>query len=259
MPVRSSARRSYRRKVAKKPVYKKKAGISQRKPKALEECCAGFKDSFNGTNRLLRVFPIPVMQYSSHTYTANMLSLSTPGSGLCGTPYYFRLNDVFAPDFTATSFGPHQPYGYDGMRTFYEKSTVISAKVTIRMLNATNRYACMVIFVKKQTDVADPSGQAATQWNEKPNAWVPSVGNSSMPFTNWTATFDIAKQMGLTRDKLLNDDDYSSKGNSSPAGNATLLIGVSAGSFDLAPENHQAIITIDYLVAWQNPVTQNSS
>jgi len=259
MPVSSSSRASYQRKAVKKLVPKKKTTVNKRQLKPMEDVRCGFIDRYNGTNRLLRNYPIPVMQVATHAYTANMVSLATPGSGLNGTPYYFRLNDLFAPDFTGTTFGPHQPYGYDSMRSFYEKSTVIKAKVTIRTLSSSDRFAAIIAFVKKQTDVADPSGQTATQWVEKPNAWVISSGNTSMPYNSWTATFDIAKQMGLTQAKLLNDDDYSSKGNSSPSGNASLLIGVSGGAFDLTPSTIDFVFSIEYTAVWQNPVTQQSS
>jgi len=258
MPVRSSARLSYRRKVAKKPVYKKKA-FSGRKLKQMEDVKCGFIDRFNGTNRLQQNFPIPIIMERTHAYTANMMSLGTPGSGLNGTPYYFRLNDLFAPDFTGTTFGPHQPYGYDSMRSFYQKSTVIKAKVTIRTLTSSDRYAAVIAFVKQQTDVADPSGQTATQWVEKPNSWVINAGSVSMPYNSWTATFDIAKQLGLTKQKLLNDDDYSSKGNSSPSGNATLLLGLAGSAFDTTASTIDFVVTIEYTAVWQNPVTQQSS
>jgi len=260
MPVSSSSRASYKRKAVKKLVYKKKQpSVTKREPKPQEDVRCGFIDRFNGTNRLLRNFPIPAMQVSTHAYVPNMLGLGTPGSGLNGTPYYFRLNDLFAPDFTGTTFGPHQPYGYDAMRTFYQKSTVVKCKVTVRTLNASDRYAAVIAFVKQQTDVADPSGQTAVQWMEKPNSWVINAGSISMPYNSWTATFDVAKQLGLTKDKLLNDDDYSSKGNSSPSGNGTLLIGFAGAALDTTASTIDFAVTLEYTAIWQNPVTQQSS
>jgi len=80
-----------------------------------------------------------------------------------------------------------------------------------------------------------------------------------MPYNSWTATFDIAKQLGLTQAKLLNDDDYSSKGNSSPSGNATLLMGLAGAAFDTTASTIDFVVTIEYTAVWQNPVTQQSS
>lgn len=193
-------------------------------------------------------------------YCPGTIVLQNGGGGLIGTSYYWRLNDVWAPDYTNTVFGPHQPYGYDQMRSFYKKSTVTHAKVTIRLLEQTTRTTGMVVFVKQVNDAADPAGQSLNQWNEKPNAWVLQAGLDSQPYQNWVAKFDIAKQLGLTRQKLLSDDFYSAMNNNSPGTAQTLLIGLATGSYELMTTQRViAIMNIEYTVVWQDPVTYDSS
>lgn len=260
MPRSSSSRIRRVRKVAKKPFSPKNPTVQRRKPKMMNEVLNGATSFFNGSRQLLTGNPVPAMMVTTHKYVANSITLTVAPSGLCITPYYWVLNDVYRPDFTGSTFGPHQPLGYDQMRGFYDRSTVLQAKVSIRVLNGKDRYSGLVIFVKKQTDVADPSGQTCTQWMEKPQSWVVSPGVVSQEYQNFVATFDIAKQLGLTKAKLLADDSYSSKGNASPDAQATLLLGLSAGNILTgSTATIDCLLSIEYTVAWQNPVVLQSS
>lgn len=260
MPKLSSSRRTYRRKVPKKPMARKRPTVQRRRIKPQSETLPGLTNFFNGTNRMLTASVLPNMHVCTMNYTAGTIVLNNGGSGLIGTTYYWRLNDVFAPDFTNTVFGPHQPYGYDQIRGFYKKSTVLKCKVSIRLLTQSTRTTGLVVFVKQQGDVADPATQTLNQWNEKPNSWVLQAGTDSQPYQNWVATFDIAKQLGLTKQKLLNDDLYSAIGNSSPGTAQTLLIGLACGSYELLTTQRVVCeITLNYTVAWQDPVIGDSS
>jgi len=260
MPSSFPRRRVFRRKLAKKRISRKRTTVTRRTPKPQSEVLPGLTNYFNGTRRLLQSSIVPPMATTVMNYTAGTIVLNNGGGGLVGTTYYWRLNDVFAPDFTNTVFAPHQPYQYDQIRDFYKKATVTHCKVSIRLLDQSTRTTGLIIFVKTQNDVADPAGQTLNQWNEKPNSWVVQAGTGSMPYQNWVATFDIAKQLGLTRNKLLNDDLYSSMGNSSPGTNQTLLIGLAAGSYELTTTQRVVCeISLAYTVVWQDPVIADSS
>jgi len=227
----------------------------------MQDVQGAFHQHIDGTTRMLRSNVVPAAVTTVHRYTALQYSFGTPGTGLNTAAYYLCSNDVYRPDFTGGILGPHQPYGYDQMRNFYLNATVIKAKVSVRMISGTSENAALIVFAKQQLDSADPAGQTAVQWVEKPNSWVLGGPTANRPQYTWEADFDIAKIIGVSRQKLLEEDDYSCIGNSSPqSGAPTVLVGFSTGNTATgAGVTIQCIISIDYTVVWRNTVTNPSS
>lgn len=207
---------------------------------------------------------MPKYFWTDHNYNA-IISLSASNtSGLNGTTYYFRPTSTYAPDYSG-AFAPHQPYGYDEMRSLYNQAVVTDFKVTVKILKSTATSAdnpranALIIFVKNLTDVADPAGETVTQWEEKPCAHVLYAAEGyGSNYQTWTGSYSVAEFIGATKTEILENDDYSSTGNANPA--RGLLLGLSCGNPTLdTGATVMASVTIAQRVRWTSPVIKQSS
>lgn len=207
---------------------------------------------------------MPKFFWCDHNYNA-IVSLSANGTtGLNGTSYYFRPTSTYAPDYSG-AFAPHQPYGYDEMRSFYNQAVVTDFKVTVKILksattDASNTRAnALILFVKNYTDVADPAGETVTQWEEKPSAHVLYAAEGyGSNYQCWTGSYSVAEVIGATKTEILENDDYSSTGNANPA--RGLLFGLSCGNPTLdTGATVLASVSIAMRVRWTSQAIKQSS
>lgn len=240
---------------------------TQRQSAYVQPELAGRTTYINGSVGIRQGYVLPLTMFTTHRYCSNNFGLVTGVTGLNSPTYYFRLNSLYAPDFTNTIAGPHQPYMYDQMRNMYLNSCVYAVRVNIKVISGSlnSGNSALIVFVKDNQDSSDPVGQTVPQWLEKPNAWtiqprpVDTVAEAVVNEPrSLNISFDMAQLFGITRTELFADTAYSNLANSNP--NRQWLLGVSAGDYILtADATISIVVELEFKVRWTGPVVQNSS
>lgn len=126
--------------------------------------------------------------------------------------HVFRLNSCFDPDLTGTG---HQPYAFDQWSTFYNRYTVIGAKITCTFWPNTADAAQSATMCGIEIDRNNSITTNSTLIQERPHTFFKTLGTStaSRPVVI-SRKLNIAKFFG--EKNILSDDDFTPTNTGNP-------------------------------------------
>jgi len=273
MPYSRKIRRSHAKKAVRK-TFKRRSGAQtrntfNRSTKPLPVVSNGSTRYINASLAFNRLSPFPQRMWTNMRYSFTT-DVQGGAGGECGPSTFFRLNAPNAPGVVVDS--GHEAYGWNQLSNIYSRCTVTKAVVTVRGIERSDPTSCIVMYVKRQPDAADPAGQAAYLWQEKQSAWVLMLGGyngninaapSGAPLevtsetvaNNFVMTIDMATLFGIPYKQLINTLDYSCFATNPPANQQIAYLGFAGASMtnSIALCSTAFTLTIDYQTMWNNP------
>lgn len=149
----------------------------------------------------------------------NVQTLTEAGAGI-GADYAFRLNSLY--DSNATGVGS-QPVGYDQWSELFLRSVVYRGRFQLEFVNVSTGGALEVGYYLKSGTAPAISGSTnwASQYGAKSRMLVTTGRNAA----SFNLSYDVARWLGVTRSKILNEEDYSeSAAGPAVSGNNQLLL-----------------------------------
>lgn len=159
------------------------------------------------------VSPFPTRRSAVFKYVGNV-AMTEAAAGV-GTQWTFCLNGLFDPDLTYTG---HQPMYYDQLVSAlgpYYRYTVHDFSIRLTFTNMTTN-SVMVAFYQQPDPLDLPSRESIL---EKPlvkyKVLSPNTGGPATKVIQCGGS--IARSLGATRLKLMDDDQYSARYDANPA------------------------------------------
>ena len=137
-------------------------------------------------------------------------SAATGAAGLYGE-YAFRSNSLFDPDYTGVGV---QPAGFSALATLYGRYRVIGARVKITAVNDAGGSTTVVFFQKDSTSTYSNITTACTQGFSKRAILSDQSGGKNQH--TFTANIKPWEVLGVTKERYMNDDQYTAAVTSNP-------------------------------------------
>ncbi len=133
---------------------------------------------------------------------ATQLTLTESAAGV-GEVYVFRLNSLFDPNSTGVG---DQPVGYDQWGELFRRSVVYATEVTLDAMVTTAVNTPSVIGCFPLVGASSvPTGISM----DSQYGCVNKIRSNGTVPLNLKKTFDVARMMGISRDRLFSEEDYS--------------------------------------------------
>lgn len=194
-----------------------------------------------------RMLPVARSRIVTHRYVHN-INIAT---GASVNSHIFRANSVYDPDYSV-GVGSRTAQFYDQMRTMYYKSCVLGAKISVHFStqSTTATASPNVVALKLDNDVNYTSDltELLQQGNVKYRVLDVSQGKGSCTLTKY---FSHRKEKGS--DPTV-DTDSCSNGDSNPSHLFYLHVMTCAQDETTNTADVFALVTIDYIVKWSEPV-----
>jgi hypothetical protein len=153
------------------------------------------------------IFPASTTRWLRYATTCNV----TATSGLPSTPYIFRANDLFDPDFSGTG---HQPMGFDQMMSFYNHFVVIRSRMTVICRNTSAGVATAFLRVDGDS-TALTSIDRIVEFGGVVTECLEAKGTSAS-MRKIGVSADIMKLQGVTRSAITSDPSLQGNAAASP-------------------------------------------
>lgn len=192
---------------------------------------------------------LPATLYTKHRYSEQVILYSDNLTNRTGTEIAFRLNSLFDPNFTGTG---HQPLGYDQFGALYGIYRVYKVEVQVRL---TGKFGSAVTFLA--ANVRPSLSTYSLGSLKKGDEVLEQPGNTIMDASlnqSWSQTYYIADIEGVTRQRVMSDDQYNAGVGANPF--LTPYLSVVAGTWDepaSASNGVYAVVSFVYHTQWSNP------
>ncbi len=186
--------------------------------------------------------PVPAQKKVQLKYVEQIV-LDAPASGVAAL-HLFRANGMFDPDLTG---GGHQPKAFDQWMVFYDRFTVIGAKIKVTYATTTTTAATGNIICGLYLNSDTVSSTVSTfLLEEKLNKSV-VIGpiDGGKPMATLRSTFSAPKFFG--RKNMIGDIDFSGDTSTDPGELAFFQIWVAALGLADNPGPVDMIVEINYL------------
>lgn len=169
------------------------------------------KRSMNGRRQRLPLATVPAQPRTMTVqFRFQQNQTLVEGAAGLGATYAFRLNSLYDPN--ATGLGS-QPVGYDQWSALFNRSTVYRCSITVQMVNTGTQAAEYGIF---PLIGASPVPTSTSSWSCQFGSSSSLLGTTGRNVFTTRRNYDIAKLFGITKSKLLAEEEYSEQ----PAGPA---------------------------------------
>ena len=176
-------------------------------------------------------------------------------SGLSKAPYIFTLNGLYDPNITGTG---HQPRGYDQITPFYKAYTVLGVSIRIRSsasnLNV-NADAVLCLRLKSALTSTSMAGMASADFQEASSCmcWEADTQQAELDL----GYISIADIEGVSKDKVMSDDQYSAgvAGNPGQQPQLELYLSSNSGTGGALGALRRYIVDLTYSVRFFQPNT----
>lgn len=207
-----------------------------------------------------RAFQPPAL-YMSHRYSEQFQLSNENTTGITGSEQAFRLNSMFDPNFTSVVFG-HQPRGYDQLALLYQRYRVYKVKCQVTVHAPTGGNVLPFVAVNVRPSANTTAYTLANQWydqiKERANCTILTACQGNGTDNTWEEEFYIADIEGISRQKLMNDNDYEAATNGNPT--ITPYLAVAVGSLNRAPGCSAWItVSLEYFAKWTSPANTIAS
>lgn len=195
--------------------------ITQRKP----AFSFNYGDALHIDRPLVQGGAFPATLFTKHRYTEGLIVYTDNLTNRTGSEVAFQLNSLFKPNFTSAG---HQPLGFDQLAPIYKLYRVYKVDVQVRI---TGKFGTAVTFlavnVRPSLGSYNLAGlKSAPEVLEQPNnTMMDGAINQS-----WSQSYYIADIEGVTRQRVMTDDQYGSQVTGSPV--LTPYLSVAAGTWD---------------------------
>lgn len=207
------------------------------------------------TGKLMSNATFPQSMYMEHKYLDVLYRLNETITGSIGSEYNFRLNSLFDPDFTSSG---HQPTFFDQMTAIYAKYAVYAVRINIRIVDANEEHAALVVCVKSSGGSSAPIASLPVAIAaEKPGIMVidSKPGRGGCWDSGWMSISDLE---GASRAMIMGDISYSGTAGGNPTTGPYLVLGV--GNWASATGTAMRfVVEINYKAKWYAPVTAAQS
>lgn len=160
--------------------------------------------------------PFPAGMYAEHRYSESIVLTNGPVA-IFGGEKVWRLNSLFDPDETGVG---HQPYGRDQMAGLYNRYKVLSADVTLTVLNRSGTVPTIfAAMLTAPTDTAILVNQGGDAVRERPNVQcisLPAFGDAEQVFSFHVNIWDVVG-MPYQAFKTQMGDNYAPLQNANPS------------------------------------------
>lgn len=180
-------------------------------------------------------------------YTEKITNFN-PGAAGAATAVVYSCNNLHDP---STTYGGHQPYGFDQLMTWYDHFVVLGSKIKVTFTNVNDTNNAYIVALGKNDDSTYVSPNMETVC-ESPfiKSTVMSNNASSRSVVTLTDTCSVKKYLG--RSNVLSDPELKGSAASGPAEQAYYIIYASdMGIGD--PDNLNAFVEIEYIAAFIEP------
>jgi len=169
---------------------------------------------------------LPATMWTKHRYTEQLILYTDNLTNRTGTETAFRLNSLYDPNFTSAL--NHQPLGFDQISQFYGLYRVYKVDVNVRIVG---KFGAAVTFLACNVRSSQASYNLGSLKNgaeilEQPgNTLMDGAINQS-----WSQSYYIADLEGVTRQRVMIDDQYNAGIGSNPV--LCPYLSVAAGTWD---------------------------
>lgn len=174
-------------------------------------------------------------------------TMSEAGAGL-GVVYSFIVNNLYDPNFTG---GGTQPIGFDQYAALYSRYRVLKAKIRITFVQRTT-IPCRVGYYLSPQSTTPADNNAWLVQNKSARYKMLGVYTGGDNVADFVADVDIAQVLGLTRQEVLIDQDFSAGTGAGPARNAYLHIFTSSVGGVVATTDYT--VSVWFETEWSNPI-----
>lgn len=256
MPFKKYGKKTSSKRVSRRS-YKNNYALTTRNKGSIRAQYGGARNGYQRggldfiTGKLNANVGFPQTMYMEHKYVDVLYKLNESITGSIGTEHNFRLNSLFDPDFTTSG---HQPTYFDMMAQIYNRYTVYACKITIRIIDANEEHAALVVCVKSSGGAAAPiASQLVQTVAEKPGIMVidSKPGRGGCWDSGWMSISDLE---GATRAMVMGDVSYSAAAAANPTVGPYLVLGV--GNWASATGTTMRFaVEICYKAKWSAPTT----
>lgn len=260
MPYARRIRRSTVKRATRRTTRKAKYGSGDKSAsfgKAARSTLTARKPafSFNTGNAnhidrpLIQGGALPATLFTKHRYSEQLILYTDNLTNRTGTETAFRLNSLYDPNFTSAL--NHQPLGFDQFAAMYKVYRVYKVDVQVRI---TGKFGSAVTFLAVNVRPGQTSYQLGGLKNgaeilEQPSNTIMDVALNQ----SWAQSYYIADIDGVTRQRVMTDDQYCSSTSTNPA--LGPFLSVACGTWDepaSASNGAYAVVSFVYHTMWCN-------
>lgn len=182
MPRKYSGRKRYPR---RRRAYRRKRNFKKN--------IKNYTRANHAITQITKGLPLPDKYVVALPYVSETLSLTQGTAGLAAN-WTFRANGMYDPDYTGTG---HQPLGFDQMMPFYQKYTVIGAKITVDIENTSSSgFAQVGIYSSEYLGGSDV--RLIQENGNGVHTMIAPFGTSSDAHAQLVYKVNIAKELGIS-------------------------------------------------------------
>lgn len=183
----------------------------------------------------------PATMFTKLRYSQQLILYTDNLTNRTGSEVAFRLGSLFDPDFTTTG---HQPLGFDQLAAIYKLYRVYKVDIQVRV---TGRFGSGVTFVVAgvRSSLASyqlgglKSGQEVIE--QPANTVLDAALNQT-----WEQSYYLADIEGISRQRLMTDDQYNSSVTTNPY--LTPYLALAAGTWDEpASASNGAYVVVNFV------------
>lgn len=191
--------------------------------------------------------PFPKKALIKFRYTDQLLLDAAIGGTALHT---FRANSLFDPDHTSTG---HQPLGFDQWMTFYNRFTVIGAKITAVFAtnDAANNTALQVsgIILRNTTGALGSTDQIM----EQPDCNYKYLGQPTSANGIVRVSKSFSAKKWFTVKDVLDEDDLSGDASTDPVEQAYFTVWTGAQVLTTNPQPVAVNVIVEYVAVLHDP------
>lgn len=249
--VKRAIRRVYRR--AKFGTGDKSAGYGKATRTSLTVKKPAFSfntgDAHHIDRPLVEGGALPAALFTKHRYSEQLILYTDNLTNRTGTEVAFRMNSLYDPNFSSVL--NHQPLGFDQFAAMYKVYRVYKVDVQVRIVG---KFGTAVTFLAVNVRPGQTTYQLGGLKNgaeilEQPsNTIMDAAINQS-----WAQTYYIADVDGVTRQRVMSDDQYCASVSNNPA--LGPYLSVACGTWDepaSASNGAYAVVSFVYHTMWSN-------
>jgi len=202
---------------------------------------------------------VPEVLFTTHRYCENFSLYSNNLTGLTGSEVAFRLNSLYAPNFTNVTLPAHQPLGFDQMTGLFNRYLVYAVTLNVTVLGggtaASDIDGMVVGNVRAYGSGYSLPNKYLWEVSENPQNFVirGARAGADKGQLSWQQKIYLSDIEGKPRSAFFNDISYQGTSVTNP--NITPYFSIAAGSASQTESQEmKVLVQIEYHTKWFNRI-----